>query len=210
MTSGKTSSEDAGAADPDDHPTDPRRLRAVAHPVRITLLELLYRYGPLTASRCAEMLDVTPKVCSYHLTLLAKYGLVEETGGGKGRARPWRLAVQELSYTYRPDEGKVVENAADEFSRTVLARDARIVDAFISRRHDLPLSWRNVAIMVNRPMSLTPAQLRQLGADLRAVLEKYSEASRPDGQPAHSPSRDARPVHLALYAVPVDLGDLTR
>lgn len=83
--------------------TNPRALRAVAHPVRLDLLELLDRYGPLTASQCAERLGLTPKVCSYHLNLLGRYGLVEETGEGKGRARPWRVApAATLTYAHRP------------------------------------------------------------------------------------------------------------
>jgi hypothetical protein len=150
------------------------------------------------------MLDLTAKVCSYHLTLLGRHGLVEETGEGKGRARPWRLAVSDLSYVYRSDEGAEVESAADEVARTVLGRDARIVSTFIQRRHELPDEWRNVALMLNQPMSLTPAQLHDLGSDMHMVLKKYSPAASTDTRP------EARSVHLAVYAVPVELSDLAR
>jgi hypothetical protein len=43
---------------------------------------------PLSEQRIGE----TPNNCSFHLRQLARYGFVEEAGGGKGRARPWRLA----------------------------------------------------------------------------------------------------------------------
>ena len=36
--------------------TDPRVVRALAHPVRIALLEALLREGPLTATEAAELL----------------------------------------------------------------------------------------------------------------------------------------------------------
>ncbi|MGH3491452.1 MAG: helix-turn-helix domain-containing protein [Actinopolymorphaceae bacterium] len=181
--------------------TDPRVLRAVAHPVRLDLLYLLRREGPLTASRCAEFLDLTPKVCSYHLNLLGKYGLIEETGEGKGRARPWRLRTAGLSYVHQPGESREAASAADEFARTMLARDAQQVEAFIEGRRTLPRSWRNVATMSSNPLRLTSEQLRALGSELIAVLDRYSQLSE-------STSAGAHPVHLAMYAVPVDIADL--
>ena len=72
--------------------TDPRTMRALAHPVRIALLEILGREGELTVTRAAEMLDESPGNMSWHLQTLAKYGYIEEAGGGKGRSRPWRIA----------------------------------------------------------------------------------------------------------------------
>ena len=72
--------------------SDPRTMRALAHPVRLALLETIGREGELTATRAAEMLDESPGNMSWHLQTLAKYGYVEETGGGKGRSRPWRIA----------------------------------------------------------------------------------------------------------------------
>ena len=73
------------------HLTDPRMLKAVAHPVRLALLEALTLRGPLTATEAGEMIDETPTTCSFHLRQLARFGLVEEAGGGVGRARPWRV-----------------------------------------------------------------------------------------------------------------------
>src|SRR6202034_4268220 len=70
--------------------TDPRALRAYAHPVRMKLVGLLRTEGPLTATRAAELLGESSGTCSFHLRQLAKYGLVEEDGGGTGREKPWR------------------------------------------------------------------------------------------------------------------------
>ena len=60
--------------------TDPRALRADAHPVRMALMGLLRTEGPLTATRAAELLGESSGTCSFHLRQLAKYGLVEEAG----------------------------------------------------------------------------------------------------------------------------------
>jgi hypothetical protein len=138
---------------------------------------------------------VSPKVCSYHLTLLGRYGLTEETGEGKGRARPWRLAAAPPAYVHRADEGPQAADAADQFARVMLARDARIVSEFIDGRHRLPPSWRNVAAMSSTPLRLTAEQARALRAELTAVLDRYERDSGADAE-------GSRPVHVAVYAVP--------
>jgi DNA-binding transcriptional ArsR family regulator len=71
--------------------TDARAMRALAHPLRVALLEAMRRDGEITASRAAELLGESPGNMSWHLQTLAKYGFVEETGEGRGRSRPWRL-----------------------------------------------------------------------------------------------------------------------
>ena len=56
---------------------DPRALRALAHPLRIQLLGLLRREGPLTASEAGRRLDESSGITSYHLRQLERFGLVE-------------------------------------------------------------------------------------------------------------------------------------
>src|SRR2546426_926461 len=73
--------------------TDPRALRAYAHPTRIELVGLLRRQGPLTATQAAGLIGESVAGCSFHLRQLAKYGLVEEAGGGRGREKPWRATA---------------------------------------------------------------------------------------------------------------------
>ena len=82
--------------------TDPRALRAYAHPVRMALVGLLRTEGPLTATRAAELLGESSGTCSFHLRQLAKYGLVEEAGGGTGREKPWRATALSTSWEAAP------------------------------------------------------------------------------------------------------------
>src|SRR3984957_4158463 len=72
--------------------SDARTMRALTHPVRIALIEQLSVVGPMTATEVGELIGESPTTCSFHLRQLAKYGFVEEAGGGKGRARPWRMS----------------------------------------------------------------------------------------------------------------------
>ena len=74
--------------------TDAKAMRAVAHPVRMALIELFGYHETLTATQASEFLGESPANCAFHLRTLAKYGFVREAGGGKGRERPWRLVNQ--------------------------------------------------------------------------------------------------------------------
>ena len=84
--------------------SDARTLRALAHPVRIALIETLTIEGAMTATEIGESIGESPTTCSFHLRQLAKYGFVEEAGGGKGRARPWRMTSIGMSLTAAHDD----------------------------------------------------------------------------------------------------------
>ena len=84
--------------------TDARAMRALAHPVRLALLEALAHAGTLTATQASELLGESPANCAFHLRTLAKYGYVVEAGGGRGRERPWRRAHTALHITSEQDD----------------------------------------------------------------------------------------------------------
>jgi DNA-binding transcriptional ArsR family regulator len=71
---------------------DPRRLRAIAHPLRLRILDVMALCGPLTATEVAALVGHSPANCSWHLRQLARYGFITEAGDGSGRRRPWRMA----------------------------------------------------------------------------------------------------------------------
>ena len=50
---------------------DARAMRALAHPLRVALLEAMRRDGPITATRAAELLDESPGNMSWLLQTLA-------------------------------------------------------------------------------------------------------------------------------------------
>src|ERR1035441_5615534 len=112
--------------------TDPRELRALAHPVRLALLEVLAGAGALTATQAGELIGESPTTCSFHFRQLAKYGFVEEAGGGSGRNRPWRRVRICMSF---PDTFKDAESA--------IAADA-LAGLFYSRMFDRFEHWRRI------------------------------------------------------------------
>ncbi|NKX49622.1 helix-turn-helix transcriptional regulator [Arthrobacter deserti] len=69
---------------------DVAALKALAHPLRIRLLEMLSRYGAQTASSLAGRLGESSGSTSYHLRQLARHQLVREVEGrGTARERWW-------------------------------------------------------------------------------------------------------------------------
>lgn len=67
---------------------DTHRMRALAHPVRLSILTPLQQTGPQTATRLSEHVGATPSVTSWHLRHLAKHGLVRDADAlGNGRER---------------------------------------------------------------------------------------------------------------------------
>src|SRR5262245_56618800 len=90
--------------------TDPRAMRAYAHPTRLALVGLLRREGPRTATQAAEAIGESVASCSFHLRQLAKYALVEEVEGQHGRAKPWRATA--IFTTWRADSADAETSAA--------------------------------------------------------------------------------------------------
>src|ERR1700759_3857444 len=73
--------------------SDPRVLRALAHPTRGRILDELGATGPMRAADVGEALGIPANQASFHLRTLAKYGVIEaapEEARDK-RDRVWKL-----------------------------------------------------------------------------------------------------------------------
>src|ERR1700744_2293580 len=120
--------------------TDARTLRALAHPIRIALLELLLLQGPQTATEAAEQIGETPTTCSFHLRQLARYGFVEEAGGGRRRARPWKLT--QIGMSFAPASGdREAELASEATMRLFGERQLNRYEAWLATRGSYPAAW---------------------------------------------------------------------
>lgn len=176
--------------------TDPRALRAVAHPLRLALVGLLRREGPLTATQAGAQLGESAASCSFHLRQLAKYGLVEEAGRGRGRARPWRATAQFTRWPTTAGSPDLAA-AADHLSAVVAERYFDLVMRWLDRRRDEPQEWQQAALLGDSILYLTAEELVELGAKIWRLTEGYHErtstrALRPPG------SRQVNFVHLAF------------
>jgi DNA-binding transcriptional ArsR family regulator len=178
--------------------TDARTLRALAHPVRIALYEELAVGGAMTATELGQRIGETPTTCSFHLRQLAKYGFVEEAGGGKGRARPWRLTSfgWSIPATHDP-ETRVAGDAVLRLSRErAFARYQRWQHTKAAYARE----WQETADDSQYLTYVTAEELKEVNEELHAVLERFWDrladpAKRPPG---------ALPVETLLLSYPIE------
>jgi predicted transcriptional regulator len=178
--------------------TDPKALRALAHPIRLALLGMLRTQGPLTATRAGELLGESSASCSFHLRQLAKYGLVEEAGGGHGRERPWRATAM---FTHVPDvaDSPELEAASSEFRALVARRYFAGLMRWLDARPREPADWQRAAQLGDKLLYLTADELAELGEHVDALAEKFT------GRTVHAELRpeSARLVSFLQIAHPV-------
>jgi len=179
--------------------SDPRTMRALAHPVRLALLEALRREGPLTATRAAELLDDSPGNMSWHLQTLAKYGFVEEAGGGRGRSRPWRVVALTVSVKGGPLSDPEFASAEEALEASVQERSYQALREWRSGRRSFPDAWLTSAFSTHGLAYLTAEELKGLGDEIVALLTRYNsrlldKADRP---------ADALPVHIFAVGHPL-------
>jgi len=181
--------------------TDARTLRALAHPVRIKLVEELTLRGPMTATEVGERIGESPTTCSFHLRQLARYGFVEEAGGGRGRARPWRMRHVGVTIPGPRRLDPAAQLAADTLARLVRERWFSRYQAWQETKAAYPPQWRDAADNSEFLLYLTAEELRQLNNELlNLLLPRFRErlanpAARPPG---------AVPVELLLLSYPID------
>jgi DNA-binding transcriptional ArsR family regulator len=182
--------------------TDPLALRALAHPTRLELVGLLRRHGPLTATRAGELLGESPASASFHLRQLAKYGLVEEAGGGRGRERPWRATAMFTGWPDVTDSPEVA--AATGLLRAVIAeRYFEQLMAWLERRGEEPEAWQEAAHFGDTLLWVTAEELVELGREEQALMARFLERqTRPELRPAGA--RLVTHLHLAFPTEPDD------
>jgi DNA-binding transcriptional ArsR family regulator len=174
--------------------TEPEALEALAHPVRLELINHLMASGPATASACARAVGDTPSNCSYHLRVLARFGLVGEVASEDGRERPWRALITGFDADIDAD-GPMTPQAA-ELLAVSLQREQRMVRDYLARREEVPKRWRGADIYSSYTLRLSPQELRDLNEKLDALIRPYIAATREDVP------RGAAVVHLGLQAFP--------
>jgi DNA-binding transcriptional ArsR family regulator len=58
-------------------------LRAIAHPMRLVIIEMLHEQGELTVTQIHEQLDVEQAIASHHLRILKDKDVVDVRRVGK-------------------------------------------------------------------------------------------------------------------------------
>ena len=166
---------------------DPRMLRAIAHPLRASLLYELYARGSATATDLAEAVGHPVNSVSFHLRQLDKYGLIEDdpdAAGADGRQRWWRPTMAEGLRVSDRELGKTPEGRAslDVFRRNVVAKWQRLVARFFADHEETGEVWASSDV----PMLLTDEEAKACNEEVLGVLKKWwghgQHTDPPDGQ----------------------------
>ncbi|MGY1619773.1 ArsR/SmtB family transcription factor [Geodermatophilus sp. SYSU D00691] len=179
---------------------DAATLKALAHPLRVRILQALELRGQVSVTSLAEELGESTAAVSYHLRQLARHGFVEETGGeAPGRVRAvgrrrknWRMAVDEVHMTGTTLlQDADTREAAGFLLRELQSSRSRRLAHWFETSTTWPGEWQRAASDMDGYLTLDPAQTRALADELKAVIDRYRE------QP---PGRGARRVDVQ-YAV---------
>lgn len=151
---------------------DLRAMRALTHPLRLDLLELLTAHGPATAAGCGRALGVAQANCSFHLRQLAKYGFVEEADqGADRRERRWRVAPARSVIRFGPEYEGV---ALRQLDRLLVERESRAILEHLDRR-DAEGSAADVAYskLIAGVLAVTEEEAETLKRRWRELIEPY-------------------------------------
>jgi DNA-binding transcriptional ArsR family regulator len=164
--------------------SDPRALRALAHPARLAILQHLVLDGPATATECAEVAGLSPSACSYHLRELARYGFVEEdlSSGADRRHRPWRARVVSITAGTGPHRPAALSAASRLLAETVQGRFEEVRADYLDHETEYPQEWQQAAGSAQDVLHVTPAELDEVRSKIFAVIREYRRL-RPDERP---------------------------
>lgn len=179
--------------------TDAQTLKALAHPVRLSLIESLTLYGAMTATEVGERIGESATTCSFHLRQLAKYGFVEEAGGGKGRSRPWKMKTIGMSFADSQDDPEA-QIAAGVLGRLLRERQLERYWNWRQTRMHYPAAWQDASMDSEYLLRVTPEELTEINTELLDLLhsryrERMTDLSKvPAG---------AVPVEVLLFSYPL-------
>jgi hypothetical protein len=190
-----------------ERPDDPGKIvdaaamRALAHPLKWTLMDVLLTEGAATSARCAELTGESQANCSFHLRQLARYGLVEEAPTTSRKERPWRLTTVNQSWSLaQPDEARA--QAALELERVFVQHEFAKLMRWEQTGASYEAEWRSAAMRSAATTWLTADELADLRGQIQELMMSYRDRlTDPAKRPAGS-----RPVRLFSAAYPLPEG----
>lgn len=175
--------------------TDSRQLRALAHPLRMAVLQYLMAVGPRTASECAAEVGSTASNISWHLRHLAQYGLVTPADPTDRRERPWRAAQVGLDFTAGSTD-PIHQAEHDALIAGSLAEEERLTQRFLDHRDNVDPRWLDAARLDGLVLRATPEEMAELAEEVIVLLRPYLATAR------HDAPEDAGLGYVGLRVLP--------
>jgi DNA-binding transcriptional ArsR family regulator len=166
--------------------TDPHRLRALAHPLRLELLRLIREHRPVTGARLAELTGESTASVSYHLSVLHKHGFVEPDPipGPTRRHKPWRTTYESLRIVSEHHELPPSETVEGAILGPLLSETRRMQDAYFHGTSGLSGHWQDVGTFEVTDLVLTEPEFDRLTDEVHAVVSRYRRSAELDAERA--------------------------
>ncbi|WP_020672293.1 ArsR/SmtB family transcription factor [Amycolatopsis nigrescens] len=161
-------------------PLDKRMLRALAHPLRMRLLELLQADGPATATGLGARAGESSGTTSWHLRQLAEAGLVaEDIERGNKRERWWRSVhgstrLRSADFSDDPD----LAGPLGVFLQASVEQRYQAEARFVSEWPQWTDRWQGKAAFSDGRLALSPDEAAALTAEIDAVVDRYRRPPR--------------------------------
>lgn len=173
--------------------SDPVRIRALAHPVRLELLDYLDDAGKATATECAAATGESVASCSYHLRMLSKHGYIEQVDQ-PGREKPWKVVSHGRSSVIdRNAPGSV--HAASAMASIFVHRQLDRIQSWLQRASQLPVEDIDVSTVTSSSFYATHDEIRQFREDLWELARRF------DGRWQHPELWPEGSVPVQLFSV---------
>ena len=189
------------AREPRPLQVDPTMLKALAHPLRVRMYDLLAEGGPATASQLAGAVGESSGTTSYHLRVLAKHGFIEEDPSrGDRRDRWWRVRPGGYSLDAEqlmedPDASAALRAAAGQLWQNA----ARQLERWYTTAHSWDVEWLRASASTTMRFEATSEELAELRDEVVEVLQRF-RARVGDRTPPPGSER----IVAQFHAFPVD------
>lgn len=177
------------------------QLRALAHPLRLQLLEVLHDEGPATATRLARRLGESSGATSYHLRALHRAGMVEEAEKRNGRERWWQRTSERLLIPNSvppqasDEERRELQSAHAAIESIIVERDESALQRWTEIRYDLPLEWQDTQWIGNFRIWATQPEAR-------AFVMSVLELAQPLRKPPEGADAERQELHFTFRVLP--------
>lgn len=186
---------------------DAPALKALAHPLRLRILQLLTLHKKVSVTSLADELGESTGATSYHLRQLARHGFVEETEDETaddeprpaGRRRQlWRMAVDRVHLTgFEFLANEATREAAGFVLREIQADRNRRMANWYATASQWSEGWQRASSDADMFIELNQKQTRELADELAEVTKKYR---------LMKPGRGARMIDVQYAVFPHDDG----